>query len=244
MVDQEKAKEFGFNFDTSKDNLAGFEQMDGNVMAIPFIRIAQKLSPELDKNDVKYIAGLEEGQFFNTTTREIYGAELNAIVLKFEHIYIEWKPDRGGFVNYHSPENAEQLAISKEFGKWETEDGNLLQENYVYMLLVAGHEHEGPVVLSLASSAIKQAKSWNRLMMTHVMDNGQRAMPYYLVWQIKAEYQKNDKGTWYSPMPRFLSYINEVQYKLTTNERLALPSKKVDYAQIEGKTDSSDSVEF
>jgi len=242
-VQDEKLKaaaDMAFN-DT--DTMEGFEDINGNTMSIPFVRILQKLSPQLDKKKPEYIQGAEEGDWFNSVTKEVYGAAINAVVLKFERVYIEWKPNRGGFVGYHTVENAERIAVDTTFGNWKTKEGNELSENYVYMLLIDGHEKEGVVVLSLSSSAIKVAREWNRLMTTHVMSNGQKAKPYYLVWNISSDYKENDKGTWYMPKIKFMRYINEEQYAITGTERKALPSKKVDYAQIEQKS-SIDTSEF
>ena len=226
------------------DTMEGFEDINGSTMAIPFVRILQSLSPQLNKQKPEYIQGAQVGDWFNTTTKEIYGPEINVLVLKFERIFIEWKPNRGGFVGYHTPENAERLAVDTTFGNWKTKEGNELQENYVYMILVEGHEGEGISVLSLSSSAIKVAKEWNRLMTTHIMENGQKAKPYYLVWKLGTDYKENEKGAWYVPTVKFMRYIDEVQYALAQTERKMLPSKRIDYAQIEGKQDSIDSDKF
>jgi hypothetical protein len=237
----EKIKAAIFN---ANDSMEGFEDINGSTMAIPFVRVLQKLSPQLNKQKPEYIDGAEEGDWYNNTTKEVYGPEINVIVLKFERVFIEWKPNRGGFVGYHTPENAERLALDTTFGNWKTKEGHELAETYVYMALIEGHEQEGLVVLSFASSAIKVGKEWNRLMTTHVMDDGQRARPYYLVWKLTSDYKENDKGSWYVPKVKFLRYISEKQYALAGDERKALPSKKVDYAQIEGKSDSIDSTEY
>lgn len=230
----EKVKEKSvLDFVSDEDTAEGFEQITQATMAIPFVRILQSLSPQLNKHEAAYVEEAEEGHWFNTITKEVYGPKISVIVLKFDRVYIEWRPDRGGFVGYHTPENAERLAVDHTFGNWKMADGNSLQENYVYIVLIIGHEREGVAVLSLSSSMIKMARDWNRLMTTHVMDNGKRALPYYLVWDLETEYRSNDKGKWYAAKVRFAGYIDEVQYALTGRERKALPSRQVDYAQIE-----------
>jgi hypothetical protein len=222
------------------DNFEGFEQISTQTMAIPFVRIAQDSSPQLKKNNPGYIEELEAGDFFNTVSKVVYGKKLKAIVLKFERIYIEWLPNRGGFVGYHSVENAERIAADKTFGKWKTETGNILQENYVYFLLLDGHEKEGINVFSLYSSAIKSAREWNRLLTTHVLDNGKRALPYYLVWEITSEHIEKEPYDWYVPRMSFSGYINEKQYKIIGPERKALPERQVDYSQISDQTTESE----
>lgn len=231
-------------FFDDKDTMEGFEDITQSTMAIPFVRIAQQLTPQLKKNKPEYIEGLEEGMFFNTITKEVYGNSFQCIVLKFEHVYIEWRPERGGFVGYHTPENAERIAVDHTFGNWKTKEGNLLQENYVYLLLIAGHEKEGVVVFSLSSSMIKTAREWNRLMTTHVMENGKKAMPYYLVWEVSTEYRSNEKGDWYVPVVKYVGYIGEKQYEVAKNERKVLPSRQIDYRQLQApQGGSSDEID-
>ena len=234
------------DFIEAADTLEGFEQITQQTMAIPFVKLLQKLSPQLNKQKPEYIQGAEEGHFFNTITKEAYGSGFKCIVLKFEHVYIEWRPERGGFVGYHSPENAERITTDKTFGNWRTANGNQLQENYVYLIVVESHEREGIAVFSLASSMIKTAREWNRLMTTHVMETGQRAMPYYLVWNVASEYKSNEKGDWYIPVVKFDRYISKAQYDILKRERKVLPSRQIDWRQLEASTSetSIESSEF
>ena len=228
-------------FFEKSDSLEGFEDISTQTMAIPFIRVLQTLSPQLNKKKPEFIEGAQEGMFFNSVTKEVYGPNVSVIVLKFERIFIEWLPDRGGLVNYHSPEHAEEIATDKsKFGSWKTKTGNLLQENYVYYIIIVGRETEGVAVLPLTSTGIKTAKGWNRLMTTHVMDNGRKALPFYLVWALETEYRENDQGNWYVPIVRIKNYITEKQYAIITPERKMLPSRQVDYAQLAAPESNED----
>jgi hypothetical protein len=233
------------------DDIKGFEQMDGSTMALPFLRIIQKLSPQIDENKAQFIDGAKVGMLYNTLTNKVIDKPLKCIVLSFEHVYIEWKPNRQGFVGYHSIENATRLALDPTaFGKWHnknTGDGknkdtmNILQENYVYALIIEGHETEGPIILSLASSMLKVAKNWNRLMTTHIMADGSKARPYYLIWSMDTEYTKKDQNDWYVPSITFDRVIDDnTLYLSVKQERLALPDKHIDYAAIEGPKDAND----
>ncbi len=216
-----------------EDTTEGFEDITTLTMAIPLIRVLQTLSPQLNKKKPEFVAGAQEGMFFNTVTKEVYGPILNVVVLKFERIFIEWLPERGGLVNYHSPEHAEQIAEDKTvFGAWKTESGNILQENYVYFVLLDDRMDEGVAILSLASTGIKIAREWNRLMTTHIMENGKRALPFYLVWTLETEYRENDKGNWYTFKVQTKNYITKQQYEKIGDERKMLPSRQVDYTQL------------
>jgi hypothetical protein len=245
MEDTLKGAAFEFDKD---DTMTGFEQMDVSTKSVPFLRIAQDLTPQRKKERAEYIDGLDVGMYFNTITRKIVAKPFRCIVLAFEHMYIEWKPNREGFVERHSIANATRLALDPtKFGKWyrkDTGDGkdvntmNVLQETYTYALIIEGHEAEGPIILSLASGSMKTAKAWNRLMTTHILDDGSLAKPYYLVWSMDTEYvpAKQGKSDYYVPKPVFDSVIGDkAMYLAVKQERLALPDKHVDYAQLEGE---------
>lgn len=249
-MSKSKLEEVAFDFDKN-DTLEGFEQMDASTMALPFLRIVQKLSPQLNRQKPEFIDGAQEGDLYNTLTNTLIEKPIGCIVLRYEHIYIEWKPNRQGFVGYHSIENAKRLAVdSTKFGKWlvkGTGDGkdpatmNILQENYVYALILEGHENDGPIVMSLSSSMLKVAKNWNRLMTTHILPDGSKAKPYYLVWSLGTEYTKKDTNDWYIPAVKFDRVIDTANlYGAIKQERLALPDKHVDYTQIEGPSINTD----
>ena len=223
-----------YNFlKNAEDSFEGFEDINASTMAIPFVRMLQKLSPQLDKRKPDFIEGAEEGDFFNTVTKEIYGPAINVVVLKFEHIYIEWRPDRGGFVSYHTPENAERLAVDKTFGHWKTVEGNDLAESYVYMIVIEGHESEGVHVFSASSTGIKSARAWNKMLTSQLMDNGERAKPYYIIWTLQQKPMENDQGSWYSFEAIKNRYITPEVYEIVSNERKMLPARQIDYAAID-----------
>ncbi len=223
--------------DAAMDTMEGFEEVNAATTAIPFLKLAQDLTPQTKKHKAEYIDGLEPGMLFNSATSEILGNNIDVIIMKFERVYIEWKPNRGGFVGYHSPEHAEKIAVdTSAFGKWQTEEGNELQEYYTYYALIVGRELEGPVILSLSSAGIKVAKQLNRLMTTHLMDDGKRALPYYLVWNMSVVHLEKGEYDWFQHKFTFSRYIDEEQYSILGPERKALPSKPVDYAQIEDRT--------
>ena len=225
----ETTKDKILSFAHVDDTMEGFEDINNMTMAIPFIKILQKLSPELNKAKTTFVKDAKVGDFFNTVTKEVYGNGINAVVIKFERIYTEWLPKRGGLVGYHSPEDAEKIAINPgKFDGWKTDSGNDLQENYVYYILIVGHEDEGIAVISMSSSGLKVAKKLNRLLVTHILSNGKRAFPYYLVWHFTTEYTENDQGDWYSINFELKNYINEKQYNIINKERKALPNRKLD----------------
>lgn len=229
------------SFFNEEDSAKGFEDIDSSTMAIPFLKIAQSLSPEMKSNKAEHIQGLELGDIFNNVTQEIYakeGESIGIIIGQFEHMYIEWLPKRQGFVGYHTPEHAEKIATDLTFGKWKIKE-NLLQENYVYYILIEGHEHEGVLIMSLASTQIKKAKALNKRLTSYKMKNGKKALPYYLRWSLKTIEEHKDDNDWFGVSVNLIGVIeDEQQYISVKKERKLIENKRVDFAQLEAPVDS------
>lgn len=116
----------------SLDALAGFSQagmsnLSMRDLIMPRIGIIQSLSPQLKKNKPEYIAGAEEGMMFNAATRQLMKAMRFLPVLHRIH-YIEWKPNRGGFVADHgdSPEIEHDVVRKDEKGFEFLPNGNII----------------------------------------------------------------------------------------------------------------------
>jgi len=243
-MDKIDKKEAMKSFFSAEDTAKGFEDIDQSTMAIPFLKIAQALSPEMKENKPEYIPGLKLGDMFNNVTQEIYGKEINIIIGKFEHGYTEWLPMRKGFVGNHTVEEAISLAEDKTFGKWKTAEGNILQENYVYYVIVEGREEQGVLIMLLSSSQIKKAKKLNKILTSYVMPNGEKAMPYYLRWNVKTVEEHKDENDWYGYSFTCLGLIqNEKQYLAVKEERKLIDTRVVDYSNMIEDHTSEDSDE-
>jgi hypothetical protein len=72
---------------------------DSSEMQIPFLRVLQALSPQLNKKKAEYIDGASSGDMFNTVTNEYFdGEEGVTIVPCFQTTkYLEFTPrEQGG----------------------------------------------------------------------------------------------------------------------------------------------------
>lgn len=144
----------------------GFENQTTADMAIPFLGLIQKMSPQLDESDPAYIEGAKPGSLFNTITGDLYDGQSGVIVLPCatEHVFTEWVPrDKGGgFAGIHkldSPVVAEAKKAG-QFGRLTNpENGNDLVETfYMYAMLLDGVDavdYVTPVVIAFTSTKIK-----------------------------------------------------------------------------------------
>lgn len=74
----------------------GNENIGSEDISIPRVKLAQALSKEIDKNESKFIKGLEQGQFFNSLTQHNYGEEFTFVTFAFEKNFPVFKTRKAG----------------------------------------------------------------------------------------------------------------------------------------------------
>ena len=149
-------------------------------IAIPFIRVLQEESPQVKKRDPKYIEDAEAGMIFNTVTGRLYRESTNLetrqpdakfpgviiIPVAYTPSFVEWKPDRGGFVADHGA-NADILKKTRKGGKDNKEDvlqnGNTIARSGLYYVFifdeVTGNVTEA--AFALGGTGLTVSRKWN-----------------------------------------------------------------------------------
>ena len=135
-------------------------------MIIPFIRLAQAMSPELKKKEAKYIDGLDEGDIFNNLTNEVYPGDvgINVIPCYVVTKYTEWLPERGGFVQELDPSDPVIQQRRREGNTEILPNGNhVIIADCYFCLLVTEDEDYMPVVIDMKVSQMKVSKRWKSM---------------------------------------------------------------------------------
>ncbi len=172
----------------------GYENIGQDDISTPFLKVAQALSPELDKEEDAYIEGLEVGMFFNSLTGKVYGREINLVPVHYEKTWMEWKDNRGGLVGRHEPFS---IQVDKtDFSKW-LYGNNVITETLMFYCFVEGHMEDGPIVYPLSGSGIKHGKNWNTQIVMTKLPSGSKAPYFSSFWKLHTSKQSNDQGTWY-----------------------------------------------
>lgn len=221
-------------------------KVDASTSTIPFIKLMQALSPEIKKKGAEYVEGAELGMFLNSVTKTLYGDSVRVIPVLFEPMYVEWKQNRGGFAGRHTIAEARKLTITEEFGKWQTESGNLLIETYMYYFLLPDHLEDGLVAIALASSNIKQAKMLNTLVSRKFFPNTAKVAPSFVqVYNMKSVEASNDKGDWYQPSFSFDSFVTPEVAEMAVGMLKSLRSGdiKADMSQMDDSRFEYDDAE-
>lgn len=153
----------------------------GNALAIPRIKLLQKMSPEVDKYSPKYVEGAEPGAFINSITGEVYGDELYALNLKFKVEYVVWRNlDIGGGLlgNFTSQAEAEAAVAAQE----KPSDYEI-KDTHTHVLLLKNPttgEISSPMLMDFTVSKLRTSRAWNTQIATKGGDR------FASLWKLKS----------------------------------------------------------
>ena len=185
----------------------GFEGATSGSYAMPFLRILQKGSPEVDKDEATHIKGAKPGMILHTVTKEIF-KEVNLVPLKYRDSYIEWIPRSkgGGFVSEWDaldPMTQERLSTcTREDNTSVLPSGNefKLHSNYFCALECEDGSWE-PVMVSMSASQLKTSRIWLSTLRKMTIEVDGDIYPAKNIrsyqWTFSTEKLSNDKGTWF-----------------------------------------------
>jgi len=187
------------------DALQGFQNMDQQDLALPFLRILGQLSPQVNKRDAKYIANAEPGMIYNTVTHELYDGEkgINVIPCYYKREYVEWQ-DRGegagAPVAIHSSSSSIiQETTRDSMGKDRLKNGNYLENTASYYVTVSKEKSAETALITMKSTQLKVSRNWNSMMNGLKLQgkNGLFTPPIFShIYTLKTVQQSKDKGTW------------------------------------------------
>jgi len=149
----------------------GQENLDRDDFKIPFLSLLQSLSPEVQKDDPRFIKEAEVGMFINSVTKELFSGADGLILVPCyrEHHFVEWQPRRegGGFVTTHATDSQlvkDAKAAAASFKDVKTKTGNELQDTFMlYCLRLDAVNDDEPVevvVLSCSKTKIKRYREY------------------------------------------------------------------------------------
>lgn len=170
------------------------EHLSQEELELPFLKLAQKGSGQVDADKPEYIDGLKPGQFFNTVSGEVYAEEeLKVQVHGYFQNYTIWKGPKGSgtYNGAMSPEEFREFEkttnLTRDGGDMvHTVDGEDLRYTDTRNFIVSLPEHieDGIMLYPLSSTGCKVARKWNTL------NNGRRIGPkqakrYATIWGLK-----------------------------------------------------------
>ena len=167
----------------------GNENVGSNV-AIPRVKLLQKMSDEVDKGHSKYVGGAEAGHFLNTLTDYNYGDTMYALSITFKAEYVVWRSRDagGGYVGAYDtlPEARDAIAAL------DRPDDYDWVETHSHLLLLkdpkTGALEPSPVIMDFSSSKLRISKNWNAQL---GMKGGDR---FAGLWKLESKSVENRVG--------------------------------------------------
>ena len=183
----------------------GFEETSGDDYALPFLKLLQKSSPEVDEDDGAFIEGAKPGMFLDSATGELFET-VDVIPCVYKHAIVEWAGDDpgSGFVGQHDVGYETKFPRHEKngrtTGKWVTPEGHILEDTrYFFCLRMDASGDTLPCVVSMKSTQIKKSKAWMSRMQALRMDGpgGARvqAPMFSNVWRLSSVGEENDFGS-------------------------------------------------
>jgi hypothetical protein len=207
--------------DIGEDAGLGMENLTRDEFLIPFIRILQSNSPQVDETSQTRVPGAKAGMFLNTGTGEMIDGKEGFIfvpVYREGRNFVEFTPRNlgGGFVGIRSVDDplvVELRTKQGEFGKLWTGshrdqqglplDGTEIAETrYLYGLLMENEEAMPQrVVIGFSSTQIRKHKAFvGRYDNIVYMDkDGKPVKPtlWSHKWRVNSAPEKNKKGSFF-----------------------------------------------
>lgn len=232
---------------------AGFEDLEAKDYALPFLKILQGLSPEVQPGGEKFIDGAQQGDFVNSLTNEVFKGQKNgAIVIRVaqETKYIEWKPREAGGGLARISDTKEEAEANRIPAIGNPETDTEIQDTVQIYCLVQGADGEfSPVVLSWTKSKSKYARKWAavaaQITTTSLGIPGPtKQMPIYgVVYKLTTRMEKNAKGTFYVPVVTPVSPVmSEELYAKAKVLRSAVVSGKVKAKIVKDDGDAAEEI--
>lgn len=180
----------------------GFENQTEADYAVPFLKILQSTSEQLEDN-----ADLKAGMIFNSVSEDVHDGKEGVVFIPAttRHVYIEWKPDLGGYVGELdvNSEVVKNCFNTQDFGEYVTSDGNDLVETFlVYGMQVEADGEAQQAVISFTSTKIKKYKAWMtkaKTIQIKLADGRRIGAPLFAHrYRLSTVTQKNGKHTTYN----------------------------------------------
>ena len=181
----------------------GLENITTEDMQIPFIRIIQALSPQLQKDDPLYIKGAEQGDIFNTVSQEVYKQDEGVVVVPafFEKKFLEFqlRSSGGGFVRELAADDKDITMTSRENTTELLPNGNELVRTHQHLVIAKSADGSiAPSVLDMKKSQLKVSRRWNTLKNSARLPSGALMPIYGTAWKVTTVLEANDQGKWFN----------------------------------------------
>lgn len=220
----------------------GHEGIEQGDLILPRLAVAQPTSPELQKGDPKYIAGLVAGDLFNTVTRESYGeGPVRVVIVRRE------KPRAVEFWPMDSKEGSGirdlNVPLTDPRCQFGADGSKPVATEFREYIAILADTYE-PIALSFKGTSLKTAKMLNTLL--EMPYRGKPVAYFARVYAITAALKKNEKGAFYVFGAAQDGFADLTAYQLAESTYESLKGRKlaVDEEVLSADTEGAEKEPF
>ena len=232
----------------------GVSDLSSEDLAIPFLKVLQKMSDELDDLD-----DAKAGDIYNTVTKDVVKGKDGVTVINCAYSlqYIEWEPrGTGTGAPHHIYSSADDIP--------QTERGDDNKDYVVggsgrylertaqhYVLIIDEDGMTQQALLPMKSTQFKKSKQWNSAMRSLKMKDSKGGLftppRFSHIWKLETVAEENKNGSWHGWQISKDSVVSDpsvyAEAKLFAESILA-GQVNVKHVREEEKTSSDEDVPF
>ena len=198
--------------DFGADAGGGMEGTDRESFAIPFLRVLQKGSPQVDEDDPGYVEGAKPGMLYNTVTMELFEGDAGVLLLPcaYQRRFLRWAPRNAeeGFKGEYTVEQIRDMESSGEIQLIERrpyevrgeetnpEKLDKFSDTRSHFCILLTDDGPQQVLLALSSTQIKKSKQLMS-MLSNARIEGKQPPTWMSKVRCTTVREQNDEGTWY-----------------------------------------------
>lgn len=213
---------------------------------VPMIAVVQDKTPVADRESPDFREGVVGGMIWLKGIDEFIPGEEGILVQPcwFDKDFVEWKPNRGGFVGRHRkmPDDAERLVDPRDPNKFyfirKKNQNEIVETRYHIVRVWMDDGRKIPYVIPLSSTGHTVSKAW-----MFDMNNQGEAASFAMLYRLKTGSKSNAKGTWFKFEYEFEGWVedeNEYMAGFTLNSAFDKGESRMDERQMERGGEDSD----
>jgi hypothetical protein len=186
------------------------DRQEDNI--VPLVYLLQSNSPQTQKGNEKFVKGATGGAIWLRNAPEganVFDGEdgIEFQPCHFSVCWIEWQPNRGGFVARHPsrPEAAVLVDVERDDGtigkRWQMPNGNTVAESREYAGFVYSRDGERAddmaYTIPFGGTNLTVAKQWMSSMRSEKLPSGERAPLFANKFLLKTKLRQRGKFSWF-----------------------------------------------
>ena len=232
----------------------GVNNLGSEDLAIPFIKVLQKMSDELDDLDKA-----KAGDIYNTVTKDVIKGKdgIRLINCAYNLQYIEWEPRGTGTGAPHAIYGAGDEIPATERGDDNKDyvvegNGRYLERTAQHYVLVVDEDGvTQQALLPMKSTQFKKSKQWNSAMRSLKMKDGNGSLftppRFSHIWKLETVSEENKNGSWHGwqiSKDGVVEDVNVYQEAKLFAESIQAGQVNVKHVREEDKDSSDEDVPF